>query len=78
MRGLGYDHPVDEVQVETTRLDELVKEFQGFRPFFVKIDVGGSELSVLQSASCSTMKPCRSASSSSAMRLDLSAFTSMI
>ena len=49
MRALGYDYPVDEVPVETTRLDELVKEFQGFRPFFVKIDVEGSELSVLQS-----------------------------
>lgn len=49
MRTLGYDHEVDKVEVETTRLDDLASEFQGFRPFFVKIDVEGSELAVLQS-----------------------------
>ena len=49
MRILGYRHEVDEVEVETTRLEDLVVEFREFSPFFVKIDVEGSELAVLQS-----------------------------
>jgi FkbM family methyltransferase len=53
MREIGYSDELDCVEVQCTTLDELAGQLKILRIDFLKIDVEGNELSVLQGAKSS-------------------------